>query len=182
MSWRTNLFSILRRRRAGVGRFVLAWFALASASASAGPCFAMASTVAPGAYAAAPMHHDRASPDMAAGHDHSHANAHDHHDPSATEQPLPSQDPPSPCTHCQLSFAMAGGSASSHALCSAADNVAEGGKSSAQPIAFKTIPPAPIVVLVPVDPRPTLIRGKLRPPDCAAASLRLNLRHCVFLI
>jgi hypothetical protein len=180
MGWRTNLLGILRRRRAGVGRFVLAWFVLASASAPAAPCFAMALAATPAAYAAATTHHDRASPHAAAGHENSHSTA--HHHPVASEQPDPPRDPPSPCTHCPLSLAMAGGWASSHALCSAADDVAEGGKPSAQPIAFKTILSAPIIVLVPVDPGPRFIRGKQLPSDCAATSLRLNLRHCVFLI
>jgi hypothetical protein len=197
MSGRTSVLSILRRRRAGVGRFVLAWFVLASASASAAPCFAMALSPTP---AAASTHHDNGAAHAVTGHDHAHAVTHDQsaahdysaahdqsaaHDHSPRSEPAnqsPSHGPTSPCTHCPLSVAMVAGSTNAHAFCSAADDVAESGKPSAPPLAFKAILSPPIVVLVPVECGPGLARGKQGQPNAAATSVRLNLRHCVFLI
>ena len=72
--------------------------------------------------------------------------------------------------------------ASSHALCSAADDVADGGKPSAPPIVLKALLSAPVVVLVPIDFGPGFAHGTQGPLNRAAPSLRLNLRHCVFLI
>ena len=200
MSQRTSVLGILRRRRAGVGRFVLAWFVLASASASAAPCFAMALSSTPAASAAASTHHDNGAAHAMTGHDHAHAVTHDHsaahdhspahvhsaaHDHSPRSEPAnpsPSHGPTSPCMHCPLSVAMVAGSTNSHAFCSAADDVAESGKSSAPPLAFKAILSPLIVVLVPVECGPGLPGGKQVQSNAAATSVRLNLRHCVFLI
>ena len=43
----SNILRILRRRRAGLGRFVVGLFAFASVSLQAAPCFAMATSAAP---------------------------------------------------------------------------------------------------------------------------------------
>jgi hypothetical protein len=149
---------------------VLAWFVLASASVGAAPCFAMT-------LSATPAEHHGGTVRATVAHDHSHAAAHD--DSAPSEQP----DRPTPCKHCPLSVAMAGsGSTSSHAFCSAADDVSDGGKPSVPPIAFKTILSVPIVELLPFDQGPSLTREKQRQPDAATTSIALNLRHCVFLI
>jgi hypothetical protein len=160
MSGRTSILGILRRRRAGLGRFVLAWFALAAASAGAAPCFAMTASSAP-----------------AAQHDH---HAHDHSAPQAQPE-SPAQ--PSPCTHCPLAATMAGHtSTASHAFCSAADDASDGGKPSVPTTALKLVLSVPIVELLPFDPGPSLARDRQRPRDADVTSIALNLRHCVFLI
>ena len=175
----TNTFRILRRHRAGLGRFVLVLFALASASAGAAPCLAMA---APDATAA---HHSDAhvapmgTGTSAAAHDHSHAVEPDHSTPAAD------QDGGShgPCSHCPPSVGMtANASSGSHALCSATDHASDGAKPGWSPPVFKDVLATALIELLPIEPRPPLAFAQLRPPEATSRSVALNLRHCVFLI
>ena len=176
MSRRTSILGILRRRRAGVGRFVLAWFALAAGSAGAAPCLAMTVSSASVEHHDTGMHHG----DAGAGQ-HEHAAVHDHS--ASTAQPKSPLEPASPCVHGPLAATMAGhGSSESHSFCSATDDVSDGGKPSAPTTAFKLVLSVPIVELLPFDPGPSLAREQQRPCDADVTSIALNLRHCVFLI
>jgi hypothetical protein len=164
-----NLFRTLRRHRASVGRLVLAWFALAAASAGAAPCFAMAV-----AEPAAP-HHDRPHADMAAGH---------HHANPAAEAPTAAAGDRSPaaCPHCPLASAMSSNTAAgSHSLC-AADDAADGGAPGVSVPAFQPLPALATVHPPPIDWRPSRTYRQQRPSGVAGAAVALNLRYCVFLI
>ena len=180
MSGRTSFIGTLRRRKASVGRVVLAGFVLASASFGAAPCFAMALSAPVSAQHAAPADHDHGALHATASHDRSHAPAHDR--PAGPSEQHEHQ-PATPCAHCPLSIAMAGaGSTGSHAFCSAVDDVSDGGKPSPPPAASKTVLSLPIIELLPFDHGPSRALDKRRPRDAAAPSIALNLRHCVFLI
>ena len=177
MTGPTNTFRILRRHRAGLGRLVLALFALASASAGAAPCLTMA---APDATAA---HHSDAhvapTGTSAAAHDHSHAVEHDHSTPAA-DQDAGSHGP---CTHCPLSVGMtANASSGSHALCSATDHASDGAKLGWSPPVFKHVLATAVIELPPIEPRPSLALAQQPRPEVPCPSVALNLRHCVFLI
>ena len=179
MSGRTSILGIFRRHRAGVGRAVLAWFALAAASVGAAPCFAM--TVSSAAAAQHDAATDHGTAPASAEHHHTHAAGHDQ-SPSTLHSDSPAQLP-SPCAHCPLTAAMADhSSTASHSFCSAADDVSDGGKPSVPTTAFKLVLSVPIVELLPFDPKPSLVRERPRPPDADVISIALNLRHCVFLI
>jgi hypothetical protein len=168
------MFAILRRRRAGLGTLVLAWFALASASFGAAPCLAMAQSGSP------PAQH-AAAPPSATGHHHSPAMAHDHAATQATPDATP--QPSNPCVHCPPSTAMAhDGTTSSHGLCAAADDAADGAKPTVPPVALKSLHAVPILEVLPFDHGPRLVLDQHRLLRAPATSIALNLRHCVFLI
>lgn len=152
---------------------MLAWFALAAASAGAAPCFAMAAS---GDFVA----DHAAAHDAAAQHDGSHSSSHDHAVHGAEpEQPAA---PPSSCPHCPPGAMLAtDGGTGSHSFCSAGDDVADGAKPSVPPT-FKTNLSLPLIELGPIDPGLRPVRDQHRPPDATATSVALNLRHCVFLI
>ncbi len=166
-----RLFSVLRRHKAGVGRLVLVWFALAAATASAAPCVAMSfASDAPAA------HHDGAHAD--ANH-HAHAVAHDHASHEAPADPSPA----SPCPHCPLAGAMAGSAvAGSHSLCAAGDDVADGGKAGVSVPSLKYVPAAVTVAPLPIDAGPSPASQHQRLRGAATSAIALNLRYCVFLI
>jgi hypothetical protein len=178
MTGRTSFIGTLRRRKASVGRVVLAWFVLATASFGAAPCFAMAVSGPASAEHATSADRDHTGSHATASHDRMHA-----HDHSAGASEQHDQQPSTPCAHCPLSIAMAGaGSTSSHAFCSAVDDVSDAGKPGATPVALKTVLSLPIIELLPFDHGPSRARDKQRPRDAAAPSIALNLRHCVLLI
>jgi hypothetical protein len=167
-----RLLHVLRRHRAGLGRLVLAWFALAAATAGAAPCFAMslATTQA--------MQHELAPTEGVAGH-HSHAAPHDH----SVHVAAADHSPESPCPHCPLSVAMSGdASTSSHSLCAAGDEAADGGKAGVSLPSFKYVPAPVIVAPPPIDPGPSHASRQRRPSGAAASAVALNLRYCTFLI
>jgi hypothetical protein len=171
----TNTFRILRRHRAGLGRFVLILFALAAAGASAAPCLAMTVPNAPGA------HHSDVAPvgTSPAAHDHSHAIDHDHSTPAADQE----GGSHGPCSHCPLSVAMtASASSGSHASCSASDHASDGAKPGWSPPVFKHVLATALIELLPIEPRPRLALAQQPPPAATSPSVALNLRHCVFLI
>jgi hypothetical protein len=177
MTGPTNTLRILRRHRAGLGRFVLVLFALASAGAGAAPCLAMAAPAATAAH-----HSDAHSAPMgtsAAAHDHSHAVEHDQSTPAAD------QDGGShgPCTHCPLSVGMtANASSGSHALCSATDHASDGAKPGWSPPVLKHVLATALIELLPIEPRPRLAFAQQPRLEATSPSVALNLRHCVFLI
>jgi hypothetical protein len=173
----TNTFRILRRHRAGLGRFVLVLFALAAASAGAAPCLAMALPNAAG------VHHGDAhvAPmgTSAAAHDHSHAVEHDHSTPAADQE----GGSHGPCSHCPLSAGMtANASSGSHASCSVSDHASDGAKPGGSPPVFKHVLATALIELLPIEPRPRLAFAQQPPPEATSPSVALNLRHCVFLI
>jgi hypothetical protein len=172
----SNTFSVLRRRRAGLGRFVLVLFALASATAGAAPCLAMAVTDAAGAHDS-----DAHMASMVAekAHDQSHAVEHRHSTPPADRD----DGSHGPCSHCPPSVSMAGAASSaSHAFCSASDDASDAAKPSWSPPAFKHVLSTALIQLLPVDFLPSLASAPQPPPEAAPPSVALNLRHCVFLI
>jgi hypothetical protein len=166
-----NIFRILRRRRASLGRFILVLFAFTAASAGAAPCFSMSRSDAS-------AHHDVNDVASVTSHEHSQAVRHDH---SATaNQPHGSH---SPCPHCPVGAAMSDdASSSSHAFCSASDDASDSTKPSWSPPTVKHLLSTGLIQLLPVDPRPKLRAARLPPPDTACSSVPLNLRNCVFLI
>ena len=174
----TDTVRILRRHRAGLGRFVLVLFALAAASASAAPCTPMAVPTAPGAH-----HSDARVAPMgisAAAHDHSHAVEPDHSTSAAAED----GGSHGPCSHCPLSVAMtANASSGSHALCSGNDHASDGAKPGGwSPPVFKHVLATALIELLPIEPRPRLAFAQQSRPEATSPSVALNLRHCVFLI
>jgi len=172
MSRSTDILGRLRRRRATWGRSLLALFAFASFSAGAAPCFAMAASTAP-----LVQQHHAARPAGAPSHTHSHAAAHDHGAPLAE-----AAHAPSPCPHCPLTVALAGSTPSAHSFCSAADEVADGGNSVTTLPAFKHVPLAAVVEILPAAQNLSPSSPRQPPREVAAPSVALNLRHCVFLI
>ena len=175
MTGLSDTFRVLRRRRADLGRFVLLLFALASASAGAAPCLAMASG-APTAH-----HSDAHIASLAAEpvHDHSHAVHQEHSTPPADQ----TDGSHGPCSHCPPSVAMDGAASSaSHAFCSATDDVSDAAKPTWSPPAFKHVLATALIQLLPADSRPSLALAQQPPPEAAPPSVALNLRHCVFLI
>lgn len=170
MNRRTNVLRMLRRRSASVGRVVLAWFALAAFGAGAAPCYAM--TV--GSLAEHVAH-----PQPASGNDHSHSATHAH----AASAVAGGEVPSTPCPHCPLSAGMASSTAaSSHALCAAGDELADGGNA---PIAVPVLKHVVALVVseVPLlDPGPRPAWSQRRPSGAASTAVALNLRYCVLLI
>jgi hypothetical protein len=170
MNRRTNVLRMLRRRSASVGRVVLAWFALATFGAGAAPCYAM--TVGSPATHAAPAQ-------AASGHQHSHSAMHDRAGPAVAGGELPS----TACPHCPLSVGMASSTAaSSHALCAAGDEVADGGKAPLPVPMFKHVAALVVGELPPLDPGPRPAWSQRRPSGAAGTAVALNLRYCVLLI
>jgi hypothetical protein len=169
MSGSGGFLGRLRRRRATLGRVVLTLFALASFGAGAAPCFAMVASAAPVA-----QHHD--SHAAGSSHDHQHAPAHEH-GPSSGDV----ERAPTPCPHCPLAVSMSGYAPSAHSWCSASDDAADGKSVTTLP-PFKHAPLAIVVELLPVDPGPSISSPRQPPPEVAAPSVALNLRHCTFLI
>lgn len=171
MSGWTHVPGRLRRRRASLGRIVLALFALASFSAGAAPCFAMAPSIAP-------LHESHESHLAGApNHDHAHAVGHEHGTPSGEIEHAPS-----PCPHCPLVAVLAGSVAGSHSFCSAADGASDGGKSVTTLPAYKCASSAAVVEVFPPDREPSPSSPRQPPTEVASPSIALNLRHCVFLI
>jgi hypothetical protein len=175
MIGRTNLLAMIRRRRASLGRLVLASFAVASITIGALPCFAMG-VATKGAPVA---HHGAAHSDSASGnHEHSHPATH----PGAT--PLAgSPHSPSHCPHCPQSASMPGhASGNSHSLCAAVDDTSDRTQSSTLPLHLKHLLLAPLLELAPpsLHPPPGIPASRMLVPPCS--SVALNLRHCVFLI
>jgi hypothetical protein len=172
MSGPTELLGRLRRRRATLGRSVLVLFALASFSAGAAPCFAMAASTAP------VVQHHVSHQGGAPSHAHSPAASHEHGAPlDRGGEPVPS-----PCPHCPLTAAPSSNAASAHSFCSAGDDVADSGKSVTTLPSFKHVLLAAVVELLPVDREPRFSPPRRPPTEVAAPSVALNLRHCVFLI
>lgn len=175
MTGLSNTFRVLRRRRADLGRFVLVLFALASASAGAAPCLAMASG------ASSAHHSDTHMAPLAAEavHEHSHAVHQEHSTPPADQ----TDGSHGPCSHCPPSVSMDGAASSaSHAFCSATDDGSDAAKPSWSPPAFKHVLSTALSQLLPADSRPSLASAQQPPPEAAPPSVALNLRHCVFLI
>jgi hypothetical protein len=167
-----NILASLRRRRASIGRFILALFAFASVAIGAAPCLAMAVQMN------VPIIHHGDVP--SASHEHSHMGAHG--DGGAMGEHV-SQHSPERCPHCPLSAGMPGhDSSGSHSSCSALDDVADYAQPSTSLPSVKYVLPAPVLEIS--------ATRLFRPPDAAAARLRgpayssvaLNVRHCVFLI
>jgi hypothetical protein len=176
MTGLSNTIGVLRRRRADLGRLVLILFALASASAGAAPCLAMAVPDSPGAH-----HSDTHMASLAAdsAHDHVHAMEHEHSTPPVDQR----DGSHGPCSHCPLAVSMDGSaSSSSHAFCSAADDASDTAKPNWSPPALKHVLSTALIRLLPVDPRSSLASARQPPPEAAPPSVALNLRHCVFLI
>jgi hypothetical protein len=184
MSHTATVLVRLRRHRARLGRFVLALFALASATASAGPCFSMA--VAGDAAPAA--HHDAAH-----AHEASTAHAHAHHQRADEDTSGASSQPASPqpassqsashCPHCPLAASMPNHSAAeSHALCSAVDDTSDFSQPSASALLLKHVVAGPLLEIPPANlfRPPGIARSHRFTPD--GPSVALHLRHCVFLI
>jgi hypothetical protein len=181
MRRRNNFLADLRRRADGLGRFVVALFALASLTISGAPCFAMASAgggaIGSAAVAEAPA-------DDHGGHGHGYGYAGGHGGSShAAGHPDddPAQKPP-PCPHCPLFGAMPGHAPSStHSFCVALDEApdqASPGPSSSlakHVLSMPTYAPPPLIY----HPPPTRWQ---RPIDARGAAIALNLEHCVLLI
>jgi len=133
------------------------------------PVFALAVVTAPACAAA------MAAPHASVGtHLHDHTHAHDGHSP----QPAP-ESPTPPCSHCPLD---AGAANVGHATCTIADGQ-DGAVALAKdvpqelpllPVHDWTLPAAraapPLIVTLPRSPKPL------------AATVPLNIRHCVFVI
>jgi hypothetical protein len=180
---RIDILETIRKRRARLGGFVLAFFALASVATSAAPCFAMAV-----AHADSPAEHAVAHSGSlpAAGHDSLHAAGHDQSHLAAHDGFTPpdgSSDPRNHCPHCPLAPSMPGhGPDATHSFCSVVDDASDVAQPSGSYLVPKYVPLTPIFEL----PPPSL----LRPPGIRASrvlaptisSIALNLRHCVFLI
>jgi hypothetical protein len=169
MSGPTELLGKLRRRRATLGRSVLVLFALASFSAGAAPCFAMAASTAPD------VQHHAAHQAGAPSHAHPPAASHEHGAPAHRGEHAP-------CPHCPLTTAPASSAASAHSFCSAGDDAADSAKSVTTLPSFKHASLAAVVELLPVDREPRSPPPRQPPTEVAAPSVALNLRHCVFLI
>jgi hypothetical protein len=167
-----RLFHVLRRHRAGLGRLVLAWFALAAATAGAAPCFAMSLGVTPAAQHEVADTHGAAS-------GHSHSATHDH----AVRAAPADHSPVSPCPHCPLAATISGDpSTSSHSFCASGDDTADGGKAGVALPSFKYVPPGVILAPPPIDPGNSRASRQRCPGGAAASAVALNLRYCVLLI
>lgn len=167
----SRILRVLRRQRAGLGRLVLAWFALAGATAGAAPCFAMSLGATPAVHAVTDV--------AGAASHHSHSASHDHADGAAPAD----HSPASPCPHCPLAASISGGaSTSSHSLCAAGDDAADGGKAGVALPSLKYVPPGIIVAPPPIDPGTRHAPRQRRPSGPAASAVALNLRYCVLLI
>jgi hypothetical protein len=181
---RSHILETIRRRRARLGGFVLAFFAVASVAAGAAPCFSMGAA----ANAASPAHHASHSDSMPAGHampasdhDHSHAAAHDASTPTDGSPDSPSS--PGDCPHCPLAASMPGhAAATTHSVCAAADDTSDFAQPGASSLLPKYAAPALMYELPPLRPdRPPGSRtSRVLVPS--SSSVPLNLRHCVFLI
>jgi hypothetical protein len=168
---RGNILTSLRRRRASLGRFVFALFAFASASAGAAPCFAMEGSAEAIAPHESPAH-------VSPNHDHAHAAVHDR------SMSVENGDrAPDACPHCPLLMGVSGDtSTSSHAFCSATDDLVDSGKTSVPLPLFKHVLSAAVIQIVPDRSQPSCAWTKHIRVDATAPSVALNLRHCVFLI
>ena len=173
MHARESVLAVLRRQRARLGRFVVAWFAVASFTITGAPCFAMASAKADHGEHAADTHDH--------GH-HDHAMAHGDSGPAVGHDHGPTQNGPAHCPHCPLAAAMPNHAPSSdHAFCSAFDEGA--GQTNFTALSF-----AKHVLLAPTfEAPPPLV---FRPPPRSSPSvisvqrsaIAVNLRNCVLLI
>lgn len=179
MKRRINWLGVLRRQRSGLGRFVLAFFAVATVTMTGAPCFAMAA----GAQVSPAMHHEGMHAGMTmVAHDHSHfAHASEH----GASSPHGSPDPSHQCPHCPLAAPMSGytTTSGSHAVCAGL------GGASDQAQAGVTMPPFKHIAAAPqFEPaasavlRPPGTARAFVPPALARPSVPLNVRHCVFLI
>ena len=204
MIGRTNILASLRRRRAGLGRLVLAWFAAGSFTASASPCLAMAVSAVQARPApvaeqdAAPRHahahggHATVAPAGATfvSQHHSHSGSHadaQHQAADAASQNSttdPSRHASGHCPHCPVP---ASGSAhpakGAHAFCSTLDDGSGNGPSSAQqPSSLKYVS---IQAPYELAPPPLLRAHESRPVRTdrrVHRTVALNVRNCVFLI
>src|SRR5690349_22814947 len=174
MRSRSTILGRFRRRSVGLGRVALAWFALAAASAGATPCFAMTAS------GEAVAHHG-ASDDAVAPHDHSPH--HDHSLSSGHEHAMHGAGhdepaaPQSPCPHCPpAAMPATDGAPGAHSFCSAGDDVVDGAKPNVLST-FKTHLSLPLLELGAIELEPRPVRDNHRPPELAAASVALNLRH-----
>lgn len=172
MNRHTNLLAVLRRQRDRLGRFVLAWFAVASFTITGAPCFAMASTrIDTGDHAA--------SAGLQAHEHHGHAMGHGDGGPAAGHDHGSAQKEPPHCPHCPLAAAMPNHAPSNdHSFCSAYDELAD--QTSFSPPSFVLwVPtfeaPPPLVAHPPprLSPRATGLQR---------SAIALNLRNCVLLI
>jgi hypothetical protein len=171
MVGRINILASLRRRRATLGRLFCLLFALATVSAGAAPCFAMG---VPSQAIADQDAHAHSS----ANHEHTQVVAHDH----ATSVDAGDRAH-SPCPHCPLSTGRSESvSTSSHAYCSATDDLADSGKTSPSLPPFKHLLSVALIDVDPVRSQPRYGWSRRLPVDSAFPSVALNLRHCVFLI
>ena len=187
MKRQINWLGVLRRRRSGLGRFVLAFFAVATVTMTGAPCFAMAA----GAHVAPAVHDDGMHTGMTmVAHDHSHF-AHEHsasspHGSADPSLPHGSADPAHQCPHCPLAAPMSGYTATasgSHAACAGLAGASDQAQAGVTVLPFKHIAAAPLFE----PPASTVLRppGVVRaflPPALARPSVPLNVRHCVFLI
>jgi hypothetical protein len=175
MIGRTNILARIRRRRATLGRLVLAFFAVASVAIGAVPCFAMGAATKGDPVS----HHGASHSDSALGsHDHSHPATH-----GGATQPDESPLSPNRCPHCPLAASMPGHTPdNSHSFCAAVDDTSERAQPSPPSLLQKHVLLAPLLDLAPpsVLPPPGIAASRRLAP--AFSPVALNLRHCVFLI
>ena len=168
-----SVLAELRRQRGRLGRFLVAWFAVASFTITGAPCFAMAS--------ANVDHGEHAADTHAHGH-HDHAMAHGDSGPAVGHDHGSTQKGPAHCPHCPLAAAMPNHAPSSdHSLCSAFDE-------GADQTSFTSLSFAKYVLLAPTfeAPPPSAFhpppRSSLRAISVQRSAVAVNLRNCVLLI
>ena len=175
MSDRANILARLRRSKCGAGRYVVAAFAVAYLSAGVAPC-AMAKTRATDEVPAV-THEQHAAHEPA--HHAAHAQ-HGHEAPAARAPAHDAEQAPADhenehCAHCPP------GMHGDHAACVALEDLTNVAASHAKD-AHKA--PAPLLVAAALT-LPAPLASPWPPPPLRGvrgAAVRLNVRHCVFLI
>ena len=176
MKHRANILGRLRRWKAGAARYVVASFAAAYLSAAVAPCAAAASPRTDDAKAIT-LGHEHAD---AARSQHGHEG---HGGMQATHETAPSEHGSHHCPHCPsaLEGATAVAHGNDHSSCAALADLTNVAASHAKDAPQPLVPlytPAAFTLPPPLASPPTA------PPSRAVRipPVRLNVRHCVFLI
>jgi hypothetical protein len=201
MNGHSNIFSRLRRRKAGVAVHAMALFLTAQLTVALTPCFAIAAasggTQADGGAAAATSHASHAG---AVGTGHADHAAHAAHAPVAPEaaktapvthatqhfapaaDPTPAETSAPHCPHCPDGVANPGvAQDGQQRACATVENVDTAPQASAE-LSLK--PLHAIAESVHALPRPAAVHRASPPrePPHVPTAVPLNIRHCVFLI
>lgn len=175
MSDRANILGRLRRWKGGAARYVVGSFAVAYLSAGIAPCAMAAARATDNVSAAALVAHEgHAAHDQDAAHS-QHGNETHGAGVATHDAPAPAHDRSGHCPHCPP------GAGGDHAVCAVFEDLTNAAASHAKDAPQSAAPPlAPAAFTLP----PPLASPWPPPPlrVVRGTSVRLNVRHCVFLI